>query len=81
MPMPTGPKGEKRPRDANSAAVKIARIAVGEEREDYGEPKDEAAAALGRKGGLKGGKARAERLTPAQRSDAAKKAAKARWKR
>ena len=38
-------------------------------------------AALGRKGGLKGGKARAEKLTPEQRSDIAKLAAKARWKK
>ncbi|GAF75510.1 unnamed protein product [marine sediment metagenome] len=36
--------------------------------------------ALGRKGGLKGGKARAEKLTPEQRSEIAKKAAQARWK-
>lgn len=41
--------------------------------------KDPGAVALGRKGGLKGGKARAEKLTAKQRSDIAKKAAKARW--
>lgn len=41
--------------------------------------KDPAAVALGRKGGLKGGKARAAGMTPAQRSAAAKKAAAARW--
>jgi hypothetical protein len=35
--------------------------------------------AVGRKGGLKGGKARADKLTPEQRSEIAKKAAKARW--
>ncbi len=34
---------------------------------------------LGRRGGLKGGKARAERLTPEQRTMIAKKAAEARW--
>ena len=38
-----------------------------------------AAAALGRKGGLVGGKARAKALTPKRRSEIAKKAAKARW--
>jgi hypothetical protein len=38
------------------------------------------AVALGRRGGLKGGKARAESLTPKQRSDSAKKAAQARWR-
>jgi len=36
-------------------------------------------AAAGRKGGLKGGKARAEKLTPEERSESAKKAAAARW--
>ena len=36
-------------------------------------------AALGRKGGLKGGKARAEKLSPEQRVEIAKRAAKARW--
>lgn len=41
--------------------------------------KDPAAMALGRKGGLKGGKARAAALTPTQRSEAAAKAAAARW--
>jgi hypothetical protein len=43
--------------------------------------KDPAAVALGRKGGLKGGKARAEKLTAKQRSESAKKAALARWKK
>jgi hypothetical protein len=41
--------------------------------------KDPAAVALGRKGGLKGGKARAAKLTKKQLSESAKKAAKARW--
>jgi len=41
--------------------------------------KDPAAVALGRKGGLKGGKARAAKLTKEQRSESARKAAKARW--
>jgi hypothetical protein len=45
------------------------------------EGKDPAAVALGRKGGLKGGKARAAKMTAKQRSAAAKKAAKARWSR
>lgn len=38
-------------------------------------------AEMGRKGGKKGGKTRAERMTPAQRSEASAKAANARWKR
>ena len=41
--------------------------------------KDPAAVALGRKGGLKGGKARAAKLTAKQRSESAQKAAAARW--
>lgn len=41
--------------------------------------KNPAAVALGRLGGLKGGKARAAKLTPEQRSEVARKAAKARW--
>jgi hypothetical protein len=43
--------------------------------------KDPAAVALGRKGGLKGGKARAAKLSPEQRSAIARKAAAARWSR
>lgn len=43
--------------------------------------KDPAAVAAGRKGGLVGGKARAEKLTPEQRSGIAKKAAQSRWQR
>jgi hypothetical protein len=43
------------------------------------EEKNPAAVALGRLGGRKGGKARAEKLTPEQRSEIARKAAKARW--
>ena len=41
--------------------------------------KDSAAVALGRRGGLKGGKARAAKLTAAERSEIAKRAAAARW--
>lgn len=51
---------------------------------DEQEPKPEknpAAVALGRLGGLKGGKARAEKLSPKKRREIAKKAAKARWKK
>ena len=74
-------KHPKRPRDTNQLAHMIAQLATGEladVKTDDG--KDPAAVALGRKGGLKGGKARAEKLTPKQRSAIAKKAAAARWK-
>jgi len=77
--MPTGPKGEKRPADVIGNAVKIMRIATGEEPEDYGSKseKNQAAAELGRKGG----KARAAALTPEQRSEIARAASAARWKK
>lgn len=45
------------------------------------EGKNPNAVALGRLGGLKGGKARASKLTPEQRTEIAKKAARARWKK
>lgn len=70
----------KRPRDPNQLAHLIAAIATGDVddvKTDDG--KNPAAVALGRKGGLKGGKARAESLTAKQRSAIAKDAAKARW--
>lgn len=72
--MPTGPKGEKRPRDTNANAVKVMRIATGEDVEEY-VAKDTAGQELGRKGG----KRRAEKLTPERRSEIARKAAAARW--
>lgn len=75
------PKTPKRPRDTNQLAKFIVDLATGEELEpklaDTG--KDPAAVALGRKGGLKGGKARAESMTAKQRAEIAKKAAAARW--
>ena len=70
----------KRPRDPNQLAHLIAAIATGEvddAKTDDG--KNPAAVALGRKGGLKGGKARAESMSAKERSAIAKKAAKARW--
>ncbi len=70
----------KRPRDTNQLAKFITDLSTGEIEEiDENEGKDPAAVALGRKGGLIGGKARAEKLTAAERSAIAKKAAKARW--
>ena len=70
----------KRPRDANQLAKSIVELSTGEaEEEILNEGKDPAAVALGRKGGLKGGKARANSLTAEERSEIAKKAAKARW--
>jgi len=75
--MPKGPQGQKRPGDVIGAAVKVMRIATGEEPEDYGpdDGKDPAAKALGKKGGA----ARAASMTPERRAEIAKKAAAKRW--
>ena len=71
-----------RPKDANQLAKLIADIATGEIEDEATESeKNPAAVALGRLGGLKGGKARANSLTPEQRSEIAKKAAAKRWKK
>lgn len=71
----------KRPRDPNQLAKLIADIATGEVTEPKTDDgKDPAAVALGRKGGLKGGAARAKKLTAEERSAIAKKAAQKRWK-
>jgi hypothetical protein len=77
--MPRGPKGEKRPADVNTGAVRIGKIATGEIAQDKSMPdsegKNPAAVALGRMGG----KARAEAMSAKTRREIAKKAAKARW--
>ena len=70
----------KRPRDPNQRAKLIVDIATGEAEPEKPDTRDPAAVALGRKGGLKGGKARAAKLSPEKRSEIAKKAAEARWK-
>ena len=74
--MPKGPNGEKRPADAIGLAVMIGRIATGEV-EDERESLSSAAAEMGRKGG----KARAEGMTPERRAEIAKAAAAKRWAR
>ena len=68
--MPKGPKGEKRPADVIGAAVKVMQIATGEIEETTDDGKNKAAVELGRKGG----KARAEKMTPERRSEIARKA-------
>jgi hypothetical protein len=70
------------PRDLNQLAHKTLQIAIGEDVAPESKPdegKDPAAVALGRKGGLKGGKARWKGVSKAQRTKLARKAAKARW--
>jgi hypothetical protein len=73
--LPKGPRGEKRPGDVIGAAIMVAKIATGEV-EDNATPADKAHHS---RGGKKGGAARAAALTPAQRSEIAKKAAAKRW--
>lgn len=78
------PKKPKRPRDANQLARRIVDIASGETEDREPTPeeqgKDPAAVSLGRRGGLKGGKARAEKMSATERSEVARKAAKVRWR-
>jgi hypothetical protein len=65
----------KKPSDPNALAASI----LAEATKPGNEGKNPAAVALGRLGGLKGGKARAESLTQSRRKSIARKAAKARW--
>lgn len=82
--MPKRSSKPKRPRDPNQLAKLIVDLSTGEAEEPKGAKpddsgKDPAAVALGRKGGLKGGKARAKALSAKKRKEIARKAAKARW--
>ena len=74
--MPKGPQGQKRPADVIGNAVRVMRIATGEDKEEIppitGDP-------TARTLGAKGGKARAGRLSKQRRKQIAQKAAKARW--
>lgn len=69
-------KTPKRPRDANQLAKMIVDIASGDEPNERPE-KDEAAVAMGRKGG----KARAAAISPERRAEIARKAAAKRWRK
>ncbi len=74
--MPRGPRGEKRPADVIGNAVKVMRIATGEETEK-GDSAKSAAAELG----SRGGKARAEKISPERRTEIARKASLSRWQK
>jgi hypothetical protein len=74
--MPQGPRGEKRPADVIGNAVKVMRIATGEESEEL-DPIKSAAAELG----SRGGKARAASISPERRKEIAQRAAARRWKK
>jgi hypothetical protein len=75
-------RSRKRPRDPNALGKRIVDEAVGDaEPFDPDAGKDPLAVELGRRGGLKGGKARAAKLTPEERAESARRAAQARWRR
>lgn len=68
------------PRDPNQRAYETMRIALGEADEPAPPPaKDPERVERGKRGGAKGGKLRAERLSPERRSEIAQNAARARW--
>ena len=75
--MPKSPKGQNRPADVIGNAVHVMRIATGEIDDDtpVDDGKDPAAKALG----AKGGRARADAMTPERRAEIAKAAAAKRW--
>ena len=68
--MPRGPRGEKRPADVVGCAVTVMKIATGETEEELPEHREIKA---------KGGKTRASSVTPEERSELARTAARARW--
>ena len=68
--MPRGPNGEKRPADAVGCAVMVAKIATGEIEEEL---------PAHRKAKVNGGKAKAASMTPEERKELAKTAARMRW--
>ena len=72
--MPKGPTGQKRPGDVIGTAIKVAKIATGEVEDENMAGKEYA-----QKGGLKGGKVRAQSLTPERRKEIAAIAASTRW--
>ena len=79
------PKREGTPHDFTTIARRVVEQAIGEKLDgspldDPNAGKNPAAVALGKLGGAKGGKARAEALSPAKRKAIARKAAQARWK-
>jgi hypothetical protein len=78
-------RSRKRSLDPNVAAFNIIQALSGEQPAKATAPPDEGkdplAVELGRRGGLKGGKARAAKMTKAQRVASAKKAAAARWRK
>jgi hypothetical protein len=74
------PDRSRKPSEINELGRQLVDEATDEQpKYDPDGGKDPAAVALGRRGGLKGGKARASKMTPDERSEAARKASQARW--
>ena len=75
------PERSRKPTDINVIVAQIIEAATGPNKEPKKKPrrKNPAAVALGRLGGLKGGNARAAKLSAKKRSQIAQKAARARW--
>jgi hypothetical protein len=73
-------RSRKRQRDTNQLVASIVDVAAEGEAAEPEDGKDPAAVALGRRGGKKGGPARAAKMTAEERSAAARKAAQARWR-
>lgn len=80
MPNRSSNRGQG-PEDTNQIAYRVVQQVIGEAPKEEAPKKNPAAVTLGRLGGLKGGKARASRLSAAKRRAIAKKAAEARWHR
>ncbi len=78
--MTMAPRRPKRPTDPNQLGKLIVELSTGEA-QDETPPEESAGARFARQGGLKGGRARADKLSPAERAEIAKKAAAARWKK
>ncbi len=77
--MPNRSRKKPRKKDAQQLAGHILDTVVPDPELPKAKAKDPAAVALGRKGGLKGGPARAAKLTAEERAESARKAAQARW--
>jgi hypothetical protein len=75
----SGMKRSPMPRDPNERAKAVVDFATGQRTPESAPVKDPAAIARGHLGGIKGGAARAAKMTAAERSASASKAAKARW--
>ena len=74
-------KSPKRPRDPNQLAKMIVDLSTGQLQDEPERGDSSPMASLGRVGGLKGGRARAEAMSPERRAEVARKGAAARWQK